>query len=101
MGQGTVSKPTNNIKSTSLALTYTQVFNDNNKKWELDQDSIHANLAYQLMNDDVLTGTDSDRIQPQDIPQATRSVLKKAIEDFESISAAGYVPSEPVTTNRR
>ena len=98
MGQGTVSKPTNNIKSTSLALTYTQVFNDNNKKWELDQDSIHATLAYQLMNDDVLTGTDSDRIQPQDIPQATRSVLKKAIEDFESISAAGYVPSEPVET---
>ena len=98
MGQGTFSKPTNNIKSTSLALTYTQVFNDNNKKWELDQDSIHATLAYQLMNDDVLTGTDSDRIQPQDIPQSTRSVLKKAIEDFEQIAADGYVPSEPVET---
>ena len=86
MGAST-NKPSNNIVSRSLALTYQQVYNETTKKWELDQDSINGMLAYTLMNDNVKTGDSSGRIPPEDIPQNTRSQLKTIITSFEEIVA--------------
>ena len=86
MGQST-DKPSNGIKSRSLALTYTQVYNANNGKWELDQDTIHAILGYDLMHDDEQTGSATERIPPSDIPQNTRSQIKVMIEGFEQVVA--------------
>ena len=79
-------KTANQVKSTSVAITFQQTWNG--AGWVMDLDSINAQLAYDLTEDDVVSaGKSSIRIPAADMQPNNLTDIQNLVLDFEETAA--------------